>query len=73
MKKLAALIFALSLAALVYGYMRPGLRAVEEGKNILIREGAAMIRAAQGTIARNADGQRILSPKPENGAARCPT
>jgi len=72
-KTLALFVLLLSLAALIYGYLRPGLHAVEDGKDVVIREGAAMIHAAQGTIKRDANGQRIISPKPEDGAAHCPT
>jgi len=71
--KRAALVLIISFTLLLYGYLRPGLRSVEDGKDVVVRESAAMIHAAQGTIERHADGRRVVSPKPEQGAARCPT
>ena len=72
-KTLALFVGVLSLALLFYGYMRPGLRAVEEGRDVVVREGAAMIHAAQGTLTRDGNGQRIVSQPAEGGAPACPT
>ena len=72
-KTLALSVLVFSFASLIYGYLRPGLQAMEDGRSVVIREGAAMIRVAQGTIKRDTSGQRIILPKPEDGAARCPT
>jgi len=70
-KTLARAVLAISLAALGYGYLRPGVSAVENDAEVVVREGTAMSLVAVGRLKRDADGQFIILPG--EGATRCPT